>query len=120
MRIFKTAMFTYVLVQVVTGVEVGLMTVALVVFWEVKLTIALAATISMGFPLMLIQGWFAAAWHAGIIKEDDGEAQVSASGSQGEGSGFNSVAKPANNTNALASPQSAPQNQYGRNKASAI
>lgn len=69
MKLFKTAMFTYVLVQLVTGIEVGLMTVALVVFWDVSLTIALPATISMGFPLMLLQGWFAAAWHAGVIEE---------------------------------------------------
>ncbi len=56
--------------QLITGIEVGLMAVALVTFWGVSLPVALAATISMGFPLMLLQGWFAAAWHAGVAEEE--------------------------------------------------
>jgi 2-keto-4-pentenoate hydratase len=46
---------TYAVVQVITGIQVGLAAAAMAVFWGWPLEAALALAIPAGFPLMLGQ-----------------------------------------------------------------
>ncbi len=69
LRLMKRYIVLYVMLQVATGVEVGLTATGLVIFGGVSLPVALAVTIPMGFPLLLLQAWFALAW----IHNDRGE-----------------------------------------------
>lgn len=53
--VFRIAISTYLFAQVATGIEVALAAVALVVAYGWPLHSALAVTIPLGFPVMLMQ-----------------------------------------------------------------
>lgn len=58
-RVAKVTFSAYVLVQVVTGIEVGITAATLHLVWHWSLAKALAAAIPCGFPVMLAQGYVA-------------------------------------------------------------
>ena len=58
---------TYVVLQIVTGIEVGVATAGLVVAAGWSMPTALSFMTAVGFPLLIIQGAFAVALHEGWL-----------------------------------------------------
>ncbi|MGC6492821.1 MAG: hypothetical protein ACON5B_08265 [Myxococcota bacterium] len=58
----KIAVTTYLLAQILTGIEVGIVAACLVLLLDWSLMSALAVAVPAGFPLLLLQaggiGWF--------------------------------------------------------------